>query len=351
MYYNSFPLNEVFQNLGYAIGQKLQRKAMNTMFEQLADRIEAPYQIAQAALPGTQTEMEALNFGPQPTEGPLVNQQTPEASFIAAPPGNVLEQKANRYEQTPPGYDKFLNPGILAGILRDPKINPETKLQTVQMLGEFRKMMQPQQGKLGRLVPSGSGTYQTIDEYGNVVDTGITVPEKEKNEPTIKMNKWNDRLNAFQVVSVPESHIEAMKGQGWEQGDLKFRPKEGEGANGEDKTDIQTNRRIETYSKAINITLKRYGGSGGITIDLGAAARGEEIMGDQDKSAYAALRRAAEQGDARAIKDLKQVDFWYSKINELAGVAPTQGMPAPAPTPKPTGGRSPAVTKFLEKYR
>jgi len=210
MNYNSFPLNQVFQNLGYAIGQKLQKKTMNTMFEQLADQIEGPYQIAQAALPATQSEVETLNPGPQPTEGPLMSNPAPSTDFISPPVGTPAGE-SNRYNKTPPGYDQFLNPGILAGILRNPKINPEAKLQGIKMLGEFRKMMSPQQNKLGRLVPSGSGTYQTIDEYGNVVDTGITVPNKNA-DSLVWMTKGNRKLQ------VRESQVPGMEAKGYEQG-------------------------------------------------------------------------------------------------------------------------------------
>ncbi len=204
-------LENVLRDLGYAIGQKMAQKKQNTFFERLADEIEAPYRVAQASLPATPSEQEQLDFRPQPTEGPLVNDPGISAmQEVISPQVGTPVGEANRYDQTPPGYNKSLNPGILASILRDPKINPEMKMQSIQMLGEFQKMMTPKRS-MGRLVPSGSGTYQTVDEEGNVVDTGITVPNKNA-DSLVWMTKGNRKLQ------VRESQVPGMEAKGYEQG-------------------------------------------------------------------------------------------------------------------------------------
>lgn len=331
-------LQSLIEGLVGGLNKKHERKAQNTLLEQIASQIEGPYQMAQAMQPGI-TPYEQSQQG-------IVTGIAPEEMALTPTVGTPEGAQANRYAQIPPGSNQFVNPGVLANILRNTAIPPEMRLQSLGLMGDLRNLIMPQR-KLGRPFPTKSGEYMTMDEQGNVIPLGVEAPEKETKETKTKMNKWNPRLNAFQEVDVPESQVEAMQQQGWEMGGLKFRPEKGEKEAGEDKSDIRLNRQIEKYSKAINITLKRYGGSGGITIDFAAASRGEDVMGDQDKSAYSALRKKAEGGDPQAKKDLAQVDFWYSKINELTGVAPA----APATSaPKPKG-KSPAVTKFLEKYR
>ncbi|MDX9775760.1 MAG: hypothetical protein RBT40_07395 [Petrimonas sp.] len=327
------------------------QKKQNTFFERLADEIEAPYRVAQASLPATPSEQEQLDFRPQPTEGPLVNDPGISAmQEIISPQVGTPAGETNRYDQTPPAYQgKILNPGILASILRDPKINPEMKMQSIQMLGEFQKMMTPKRS-MGRLVPSGSGTYQTVDEEGNVVDTGITVPNKNA-DSLVWMSKGNRKRQ------VRESQIPQMEAKGYTQdmpidtgggGEARSTreyfdeitgksmgflptnviPQKGWTTVKPERASVVESRNLNKYSKGISMILKRHGGGQGIDINL-LASDPEQAISNTDKSAYAAMKKKAESGDVQAKKDLQQVDSLYAKINEITGGEPPQAQATP----------------------
>ena len=81
-----------------------------TWVDRLADALDARTQFVtqakQAKMPGTPSERQQLNFGPNPTEGPLA---TPVGIPAITPQVGTPAGEVNRYAQPASKFDKFTN--------------------------------------------------------------------------------------------------------------------------------------------------------------------------------------------------------------------------------------------------
>ena len=78
-----------------------------TWFDLIADKLDARTQlVSQAKMPGTPSERQQLNFGPNPTEGPLA---TPAGIPSITPQVGTPAGEVNRYAPPASIFGKFTN--------------------------------------------------------------------------------------------------------------------------------------------------------------------------------------------------------------------------------------------------
>ena len=88
--------------LAEGFGMRLQRRARQTTFDQIAEQLEAQQKLAQAGLPATESEQRQLDFGPQPAQGPLVPSATPAADILSTPQFGTPAGETNRFNRAVP---------------------------------------------------------------------------------------------------------------------------------------------------------------------------------------------------------------------------------------------------------
>jgi len=362
--------------LAEGFGMRLQRKARQTTFDQIAEQLEAQQKLAQAGLPATESEQRQLDFGSQPAQGSLVPSATPAADILSTPQFGTPAGETNRFNRVVPGQSSYTDPGTLAKIFRNANGDPNMIIQSLQMLGGVQKLLTPGQkiaGKYEIYNPNtGRNEVVTYNESGQATVVG-EAPQKEY-DPRIPMSK--EIKNRIYTKKVMPDQVSGLEKNGWVQGEEKTVPPGPEpnalvqywDENGNSAgffpnnvpppkgcTDVPPERpRIvknwtlkNFYMGQTNI-LKRYGGGAS---SFSQFPGGGFKMTTGGKNAYQDMKEKAAGGDVQAKEDLGVYNYYGAEIKKLInGEVQPKTAPALGTQTLPQGLTEADINFNMQKY-
>jgi len=327
--------------LAEGFGRRLQRKAQQTVFDQIAEQLEAQQELAQAGLPATESERRQLDFGPQPAQGPLAPSATPAADILSTPQFGTPAGETNRFNRVVPGQSSYTDPGTLAKIFRNANGDPNMIIQSLQMLGGVQKLLTPGQKIAGKYIRFNPDTGKNeVIVYGESGQERVAGEAPQKGyDPRITMSK--EIKNRIYMKKAMPDQVSGLEKNGWVQGEEKTVPpgpepnalvqywdEEGNSRflpNNEpppkgwtrvppERPSIIENRTLSNLYKGQTDILRKYGG--GVS-SFSQSPGGKFEMTTGGKNAYQDMGEKAAGGDVQAKKDLDVYNFYGAKIDKL----------------------------------